>query len=448
MKKIIALPIILSTTAALLSACGESSSGPSSQNRAVQGTVDGFGSVIVNGVHYQSTRTQFDIDDTAGVESQLRVGQVVTVVGSDDGAEGVATRIIYDADIKGQVTAVNSDTGVLEVLGQTVVTNAMTVFSDLDVTTIQVGQMVELSGYRDGNGQLIATFIEAETETESEIKGTISNLDTANKTFTIQGLSIDYSSTVSLELDEAELRNDMLVEVEGDVQSGVLHAIKIEQEDIRKESESGVEVDISGYISALDLEANTMVVANTTVVFNSNTEVEDADISQLDLNVFVSVEGEFNSQGELVAEEIEFADSVSVELEGPVTAVSGNIVSVMGVDVQVDTRTRIKDERDDMQYFNAANIQVGDYLEVRLAKNADGSYRALRLERDETDTSVDISGTIDISLIASGIISIAGLNIDITALANTSLLTADAKVEIEGTFDGSIISATQVELDD
>ncbi len=448
MKKIIALPIVLSTTAALLSACGESSSGSSSQNRAVQGTVDGFGSVIVDGVHYQSTRTQFEIDDTAGVESQLRVGQVVTVVGSDDGVEGVATRIIYDADIKGQVTAVNSDTGVLEVLGQVVITNEMTVFSDLDLTTIQVGQMVELSGYRDGSGQLIATFIEAETETESEIKGSISNLDTANKTFTIEGLSIDYSSTASLELDEAELRNDMLVEVEGDVQSGVLHAIKIEQEDIRQESEAGVEVDISGYISALDLESNTMVVANTTVVFNSNTEIEDADISQLDMNVFVSVEGEFNTQGQLVAEEIEFADSVSVELEGPVTAVSGNVVSVMGVDVQVDTRTRIKDDRDDMQYFNAADIQVGDYLEVRLAENADGSYRALRLERDETDTTVEISGTIDVSLMASGSISIAGLNIDISALADTSLLIADAKVEIEGTFNGSIISAAQVELDD
>ncbi|WP_396588242.1 DUF5666 domain-containing protein [Bermanella sp. R86510] len=448
MKKLIALPIVLSTTAALLSACGGSSSGPVTKDRAVQGTIDGFGSVIVDGVHYQSTNTQFEIDDTAGAESQLRVGQVVTVIGNDDGAEGVATRIVYDADIKGQVTAVNSETGELEVLGQTVITNEMTVFSDLDLTTIQVGQMVELSGYRDGNGQLIATFIEAETETESEIKGTVANLDSVNKTFNIEGLSIDYSSVASLELDEAELRNGMLVEVDGEVQGGVLVANEIEQEDIRQESEDGVEVDISGYISALDLEANTMVVANTTIVFDSNTEFDDADISQLDLNLFVSVEGEFNAEGQLVAQEVEFADSVSVELEGPVTAVSGNTVTVMGIDVNVDTRTRIKDDRDDVQYFSTADIQVDDYVEVRLTENADGSYRALRLERDETDSSVEISGSIDISQLASGTISIAGIDIDITALAGSGLFTADTKLEVEGTFNGSIITATDVELDD
>ncbi|EAT12960.1 hypothetical protein HF888_01090 [Bermanella marisrubri] len=454
MKKLIALPIVLSTSTALLSACGGSSTDVVTKDRAVQGTIDGFGSVIVDGVHYQSTSTEFEIDDTAGAESQLRVGQVVTVVGKDDGTEGVATRIIYDADIKGQVTAVNNQTGELEVLGQAVITNEMTVFSDLDLATIQVGQMVELSGYRDGTGQLIATFIEAETDTESEIKGTVANLDSANKTFSIEGLSIDYSSVASLELDEAELRNGMLVEVEGSVEAGVLVANEIEQEDIRQESEAGVEVDISGYISALDLEANTMVVANTTVSFNGDTEFDDADMSQLDLNLFVSVEGEFNSEGQLVAEEIEFADSVSVELEGPVTGVSGNTVTVMGIDIQVDTRTRIKDDRDDVQYFSAADISVDDYVEVRLTQNADGSYRALRLERDETETddqgnaTVEISGTIDISQIASGIISIAGLDIDITALASTASLTADANVEIGGTFNGSIVSATEVELDD
>lgn len=447
MNKKIALPILLSTSAALLAACGGNSSN-ATKDRVVQGTVDGFGSVIVDGVHYKSTRTEFEIDDTSGSESQLRVGQVVTVIGSDDGAEGVATRIIYDADIKGQVTAVDAAAGELEVLGQLIITNDMTVFSDLDLATLQVGQMIELSGYRNGQGQLIATFIEAEDSAESEIKGLISNLNTTDKTFTIEGLAIDYSSTATLEISAAELSNGMLVEVEGQLQGNTLIASEIEQEDLHHESEDGVEVDLSGYITSLDLEANTFVIGNTTIVLNEETEFEDASLQQLALNTFVSVEGTFNELGQLVAEEIGFEDSIALELSGPVTAVNGNLISVMGIEVAVDTLTRIKDDRDDLQYFNAADIQVGDFVEVRATENSDGSYHALRLERDDAEDSVEISGTINIELLASGTISIAGVSIDVSAIQNTSILLADAYLEVEGTFDGELITATDVELDD
>src|SRR5207302_8849334 len=46
------------------------------------GPIAGFGSIFVNGVEYATSNAQIRIDDQPGTESQLLVGQVVTVVGS------------------------------------------------------------------------------------------------------------------------------------------------------------------------------------------------------------------------------------------------------------------------------------------------------------------------------------------------------------------------------
>ena len=133
MNNKVVFPALLLSSSCLLVACGggggsSSSSSPSTSvaaaDRTVVGTVDGFGSVIVDGVHYSSTDTAFEINDQVGVESQLRVGQRVVVQGSDDGVEGVATRISYDADIRGPVVSVDAAAGTLVILGQTVLTDA------------------------------------------------------------------------------------------------------------------------------------------------------------------------------------------------------------------------------------------------------------------------------------------------------------------------------------
>jgi hypothetical protein len=48
-----------------------------------QGVVTGFGSVIVNGVHFDVSAASINVDGNSQVESDLGVGQLVRITGSD-----------------------------------------------------------------------------------------------------------------------------------------------------------------------------------------------------------------------------------------------------------------------------------------------------------------------------------------------------------------------------
>ena len=61
------------------------------------GTITGFGSVHVNGVHFVTTGASIVVDGQPGTESDLRVGQVVRVEGQLDssGTTGTALPLRY-----------------------------------------------------------------------------------------------------------------------------------------------------------------------------------------------------------------------------------------------------------------------------------------------------------------------------------------------------------------
>src|SRR6187402_1214330 len=60
-----------------------------------QGMVTGFGSVIVNGVHYDVKNADIDVDGDSQVESELGIGQIVRITGSvdADGIHGKAVKL-------------------------------------------------------------------------------------------------------------------------------------------------------------------------------------------------------------------------------------------------------------------------------------------------------------------------------------------------------------------
>ncbi|WP_300427581.1 DUF5666 domain-containing protein [uncultured Thalassolituus sp.] len=439
------------SSAILLAGCSADSSESSSSEaeaRTVQGTVDGFGSVIVNGVHYVSSGAEFNIDDRAGVESDLRVGQVVTITGSDDGAEGTATRIVYDVGVEGPASSVDVAAGTFVVLGQAIITDAMTVFEGVTLETMMDGQGIEVSGYVDSNGQLHATYVAADDSGEAEVRGRIMALDEGAMTFEIRGQLVSYATVETLELDDGALTNGLLVEVEGAMDSGVLVASKIEQEDGHDFSSHDGLVKLYGYVT--EVTDTTITIGENEILITASTEIEHGGTVDLTLNAFVKVEATVNEDGVLVATEIEFEAQVKVELEGPVTAVSENSVTVMGVTALVDTRTRIRDERDDINYFSLANLSAGDYVELRLAEQADGSFRALRLERDDAEARIKITAPVSSVDTAASSITMLGITVDMSAIVsiNLSTLVTGGYLEVKGTFNGSVVTAIEVEDDD
>src|SRR5437667_365250 len=84
------------------------------------GPITGFGSIFVNGVEFTTSSAQINIDDQPGSESDLQVGEVVTVTGTinADGKTGTATQVTFDGDVTGRVVQIDSAGGTFIVLGQ------------------------------------------------------------------------------------------------------------------------------------------------------------------------------------------------------------------------------------------------------------------------------------------------------------------------------------------
>lgn len=194
----------------LISACGGGGDvvggvGTGGTGAFSSGAIRGLGSIVVNGVRYDdSTANVTDDNGDSGNSSSLKLGVVVEVQGDDivTPATGLPTSnarsVVFRSEIKGPVTAVDTATGTLTVLGQSVVISASTVF-DLNLSnglaSVAVGQLVEVYGFVDANGVYQATRIEAEDSASAyKVRGKLSALNTTAKTFQIGAAVIDYSA--------------------------------------------------------------------------------------------------------------------------------------------------------------------------------------------------------------------------------------------------------------
>ena len=470
-KQKLALLIGLSSTL-FLTACGGSSSSSEHEvvsNKVVRGSIDGFGSVIVNGVRYNTDNTQFSVNEAAGIQADLKVGQVITLLGNSSGNNGVASNIIYELDLKGPITSVSTEGDTFTVLGQTVLTNNLTVFKDL-TPPLPVGESVELSGYISGE-TLIASYVERndDTDTEVELRGILTNLDEAAGTFSIRDQQVSYSQSTELDLDGQVLANGLKVEVEGELNAeSVLLADEIESDE--EIFEKDTELELAGIVSELNSDAQTFVVNGTQITWNNQTDFDDLTAEYLANDLTLDVEGRINAAGVLIAEEIEINDDANISIEAKVSAVtsSGNdnfsgTITVLGNDIDIDMTTRMSDDDENPNAnakFNFSHLSSGDTVKLEVTGNSENGYRAVKLERDYNDSSNDEANSeglneVELELPASlidvenklvlGISYEASAEVSLTVLDN---LEADTEVEIEGTMNGDVLTITALELDD
>ncbi len=286
------------------------------------GRITGFGSVIVNGTRFNTDNAEIVVNGQSATQAQLSEGMLVRVEGSWSGdGRGVAERVSYADDIRGPVQQiVNFDAatgaGEIRVLGQTARFDAQTVFRGVARDALAVNQLLRISGWRQQDGTVLASLVQSlGTFTEGgevEVKGVIRALDTVARRFFIGDMAVDYSGAeIEMRGDRSTLRagdEGVFVEVEGRFRDGVLRAEEIEEEDDdnRFGARAGDDVEIEGLISSVDAAARTFVVYGVTVRITNRTEF-DGGLRERDLRpgLLVEVEGEWNADGELVAEEIE-----------------------------------------------------------------------------------------------------------------------------------------------
>ncbi len=362
--------------AALVAACGGGGDGSTagSGSTYAAGRISGFGSIVVNGVHYDETKASVTDDDdgSSKASSALKLGMQVEVEaqGFDDkGATPTAsaTSIGYSSLVRGPVESLAADGFVA--LGQTVKVTATTVYDESitgGLAGITVGTVVKVYGTLDATtGVYTATRIEAGPANEYRLRGVVASLDAIAKTLTIGAAVIDTSRvTVPAALKAGDRVRVKLSTTKNSAGQWVATELRAAQPKVRTSERAEVEGVISSFTSPTSFTVDTTPVDASKAVFEDGT-------SGLAAGVRVEVEGAL-VDGVLVATKVKIEDehddaAKGFEVEGAITVADATAKTfvVRGVTVSYGDTTTFRNG-------TAANLLVNQRVEVKGALGTDG----------------------------------------------------------------------------
>lgn len=377
--------IVSAVAAALLSACDGGGGSLSAGDGAIRGTgssvgpVSGFGSVVVNGVRFDTSgipNREVISDDGVTVEDLLSEGMILSVEGQWlDTNEGTADSVEYDDTLRGPVSALAPDpSGAGEfvtatVLGQSVRVDRQTVIRGtrfaLLLSQQGVGQTVRVSAWQQPDGTYRAGYLAviAEDLNDVELEGGVADVDTSANQFRIGSILVEYdeaSVVFGSGLAEADLVSADALEVEGSLSGSTLTARSIDRDDTRRYAGAGGEdiemtnVVLTGFVPAgIDSRSGTFTMAGRTVFVDDETELDDGlVVGDLQPGLLIQVEGALNDSGNVLAIEIGRRDGNGA-VKGVMTpgslSTAVQTFRVGGVLVQATPRTIVMLEGDDQR---------------------------------------------------------------------------------------------------
>lgn len=437
------------------------------------GPISTFGSIVVNGVRYDTSSATFTFDDSPGTEDDLKVGDVVLVSGTidDNGTTGTADEVFFDDLVQGPVQSIDVPASSLVVLGQTVLVTPDTSFDDslspASLEGVSVGQIVEVSGQFDANGDIVATRIEPKPAgTQFEVHGEVSSLDTMNLLFNLGNLVVNYSMATLDNFPGGQISEGDFVEAKGMSLTigGELAATEVEFESLVPDLADGLRVEVEGFITDFN-SAQDFVVAGFNVTTNGSTVFEGGTAADLGPNIKVEVEGDINASDILVATKVDIRRAKAVRAMAVIDSVDGanDSIVVLGITVNVDALTRLEDKTDaDVNPLSVSDLTAGEYVEVRGDEFPAGSGNILAsiLEREDLDTETILQGFVETATDPS--FTILGVTIQtgggtvfrdvndgvISAADFFNQLAAGDLVKASGTETAdTVISATEVEFE-
>ena len=437
----------------------------------VVGPITGFGSVIANGVEFDTAATTVMMDGEPGTVSDLRIGMIVSIGGTIDTTTRAAraSEIRFLDDAEGPVSSIDRATGSFVVLGRTVFVDELTVFEDATFEDLEVGHVVEASGLWKSQQQIQAAFVRRVANQflagmTMQVKGEISDLDIGQQRFRIGTQSCDYSAAM-LELGGADLANGMYVQVTSTamIQNGHMLANMVQARDRDRDRyqlcAGECLYELIGYVTAF-VSATNFDVDGQAVTTTADTVYVNGTLDTLALDVKVSIDGTINDAGVLVAERIVFHLPSLVQIKGNVDAldVENEIVTVLGIAVQTNEFTLFRDQTTSgPPTFGFGDLAISDRLEIRAVLDGD-SVIATRLERDEPNDVTTLKALVE--AIERPSITMLGVTVTSnqdTLFQNVAHIEIDADeffdlvepgsiVRSEGTYDGTSILASKMFL--
>jgi hypothetical protein len=203
------LPALLLAASGLLTACGGGGGGSASVSPStgtlIAGTISGLGSIIVNGVRYETVGANvLDADDgSTAITTPLRIGMTVSV--EQNGTDPVTLRpiagkILVQSGIQGVASYVGNS---LTVAGLPVTTDTSTILLDANGLVTNLATLnnlsVEVYGLPQADGSYLATLVEAKIGPHPvQVVGTVQSINTSAKTLVLgtsaSPITIDYAS--------------------------------------------------------------------------------------------------------------------------------------------------------------------------------------------------------------------------------------------------------------
>lgn len=355
----------------LLTHCGgvgEDGSGATPPDTYTTGVVNGFGSVVVNGTHFDVRSADIAVDGISGRrETDLRVGMVVEVTGrvAADGLTGTATRLRYESLLRGRLDAVSPTTLTMQVLSQQVSVDDTTVFSGADgIDALAAGDQLQISGLRQPDGTLRATFVSREAaSSERQLVAFITAV--SGNTVQLAGLSIDITNAQLVDVTAASLAAGQLVRVELQAApvGGAAVATRLRLIDTHS-ADALTKQQRQGFVTQWNSSTGSFLLNEQPVQTLPATEYQDGDVTSLVNGARVEVTGVRGSDGILRAAKMRFLRStLSAYGRGRVASVDAAnlrftlLDAATGVEVRVRAGTILNDTTGGT--LNLANLQVG-----------------------------------------------------------------------------------------
>ncbi len=388
----------------VLAACGGAGDNMAGIDRtgspaiASYGTVSAFGSVAVNGVHYDTSGATFTIDGDAGAQSDLGIGDVVLVKGTLDsgGTTGVATSVRFDNNVEGPIASIDTVANTFVVLSQVIRITADTSFDSAiqppALSTLAVGDTVEVSGLVRYDDSVNATRIDRRPVSgQVELSGTVALNQAVQRLLVLNAQMVDYQLATLKNFPGNAVADGQRILVKGTLSSGVIHATSVEYLGDEFRGTGGERREVEGSITRFTSTTD-FAVSGLPVTITGATSFEGGTAADLALNVKVEVEGRLNDAGVLVATKIEVRRSAPVRIVAPVDSVNAavNSLVVLGVTVKVDAVTRLEDQSSQhLLPFGLANLNTGDYVEIRGTETPAGSGAVLATLVERTNLQQD-----------------------------------------------------------
>jgi hypothetical protein len=455
---------------ALLAACGGGGVGSGGTGAPAAGfavgTVNGFGSVIVDGLAFDDSKVAAVTETAPGMDTpvEVRLGNRVEV-----GFEqvGTATVVRVEPTIVGPVAGVDAP-GRFTVLGQTVSMNSDPAAGPvtqlgggyLVAADVKAGDVVEVHGLlvpQGGGSAVQATRIDRRDALPAYLKvtGTISELNVSGVSqFKLGGLTVIAAPATVLPTNTG-LANGEVVAVLGatlSTDAGGAQRLVAAQIRIKTAPAEASPAYLSGAISGLDTVARSFVIDGTKVDYAAAVLTPSA--AALTNGLYVRVQGTLRTDGTLAAAAVMVRDGETeseAELKGTITGFNAATHTFTVRDVAVDASSAT------LEGCPAAGLADGLFVEIHgsLSSTAviatevgcEGEPQGGIVEREGQAGNVDLAAKTFV-LTHDGTTQPVAWTADTYFRTLTPETLSGNSVGVEGTLSGGVLIATKIKLED